>query len=40
MLFSTICGYIEEYHDESMNLVYDILVESDCSGGQCGVFNI
>ena len=40
VLCSTICGDIEEDYDESMNLVYNILVESDCPGEQCGVLNI
>ena len=36
----TVCGEIDEDYDESMNLVYNILVESDCPGEQCGVLNI
>jgi len=37
---STICGDIQEDYDESMNLVYNIMVESDCPGEQCGVLDI
>ena len=36
----TVCGFIIEEYDESMNLVYNIMVESDCPGEQCGVLNI
>ena len=37
---TTVCGFIIEEYDESMNLVYNIMVESDCPGEQCGVLNI
>jgi hypothetical protein len=39
---NTICGRIElwDIYDESMNLVYNIMVESDCPGEQCGILNI
>ena len=37
---NTICGFIEERYNESMNLVYNIMVESNCPGEQCGVLNI
>ena len=39
---NTICGRIElwDIYDESMNLVYNIMVESDCPGEQCGVLDI
>jgi len=37
---TTVCGFIRQDYDESMNLVYNIMVESDCPGEQCGVLDI
>ncbi len=37
---TTVCGFIQQDYDESMNLVYNIMVESDCPGEQCGVLDI
>jgi len=40
VMCDTYCGIIQQGYDESMNLVYNIKVESNCPWEQCGVLNI